>query len=326
MLTPIWVASCDSQSSRNGRFRRTAIADGCRVPSVPRVVLRRRGPSRDRSVMPPAPAEAPRRRSSPGRPGSRSRSRRVSSTRRSSMTWRPQPWQRRPMSAPRRSTSHSRAPHGWARRRRTTSPRSSSSAGRADIGGSVIRGGGPHRSGTSFALGRGQGHRLDGVDGQAHVRIGRADLGDHARRSASACRSGSAGCRWPGSRTSRRAARSRPTGPRGAGDDDARHDAHAVDGDGLGAGVAQLVEQVLDAVAADRAAARRSRSPAPSPRSARPRRGSGRGPSLSSSTVVAPRSCASIRCAACCLSSVISSRSWSLPVVRLAMSWVSSSP
>ncbi len=45
-----------------------------------------------------------------------------------------------------------------------------------------------------------------------------------------------------------------PRAARPAGDDDAGHDPHAVDRDRLGARVAQLVDQLLDAGAVDRAA------------------------------------------------------------------------
>ena len=93
MFPPTCVASCESQSSRNGRLRKTATLLGSGVGDGELARCSRGAASGPRAAKP---------------------TRRRSTARRSSRTWRPQVAQRRPMSAPSRSTSQVRAA-AWVR-------------------------------------------------------------------------------------------------------------------------------------------------------------------------------------------------------------------
>ena len=179
------------------------------------------------------------------------------------------------MSAPSRSTSHVSPPHGWRRRSRTTSPRSSSSDGlvwhrargyqRARdrrVPGSEPR----RRARREVPVGRRDADRSETATVDLESGNRAASWAIDAAGAASASPSASPARRWRSmSNGSPSGTPSTMTAPAGTGHHDAGHDPDVADRDRLGAGVAQLVDELLDRVAVDRPVDRDDRRPARRP-------------------------------------------------------------
>ena len=259
MLPPIWVAACDSHRRRNAgiaedgerafgagvpRSRRSRSTSTGTLASVTKV-------GRAASVV--AGASPTTAAVIAGSPRSTNAASRRSSVARSIRTWRSHVRQRRPMSAPSRSTSQVSPPHGCVRRRRTTSPSSRSRTGRSGTAGRVSE---PWTAVTRDEV-TVRGRDADAVHGRDlddHVRLRRGELGDDPARS----RQG------PGELV-RRADRGARTDRRaGTVDRDGSPGDPTVTTPGTSRtlsiaiasapGVAQLVDEVLDARTVDRTA------------------------------------------------------------------------
>ena len=155
-------------------------------------------------------------------------------------------------------------------------------------GGQGIRGAGGRGSARVALRGRDR-ERSTGVTVDGHLRLGRPELGDDPARPGQRAVSLSGA---PIASDRERVAERRladSTAPGGPPTTTPGHDPDVIDRDRLGAGVAQLVDEVLDARAVDRAVdrdrSRRDRSPGRCRRTARTRRRSAR----SSSTEASPR-------------------------------------
>src|SRR5215210_1602332 len=224
MFPPIWVAAWASQRSRNGRFAKTApgpVPPGASAGTA--VTTRHRGAARGRA-------------------------------RRSSITGRSHVVHRRPMSAPSRSTSHSVPPHGCRRFSRTTSPRRSSSTGRSVIFEPSVSKPRAAVDGYERPPGRRQIESVDGRDRQERARIRRRQLGDQA--AVPRQRAGQS-LRTAESEDLERVGQRRVLDRQPAGwtrDDRPRDHTDVLDGNRLRARVVELVDDVLDALARDRAA------------------------------------------------------------------------
>ena len=318
MLPPIWVAAWASQRSRNGRFRKTSIA----LPGGGAWRRRGRSPAgRHGALGRAAPAAALR----IGSPRSTNSTSRRSIVRRSTRTWRSQVRQRSPMSAPSRSTSHVSPPHGCG-------------APETDDVAEVQRERGSVR------------HRAEGIKDAARHGRGRGPGASRGRVMTvsigwtSTVAPGFVAASWAiipptrvseptsvsgrpiarivnGSRSSTPSTSSAPGTPL---TDVRAIDPDVLDRDRLGAGVAQLVQELLDRRRVDRAADRDLDAragdgiePGPGPDPAEVR--------LELADRRRRRSLGSARSSSSSRSRLaISPRSWSFSVFRLATSTVSS--
>ena len=252
MLPPIWVAACDSQRRRNAAVaedrerRRVGRLGGSPVVGVTRRPSRAGSASATAAVSAGSPRldepdEAALERApleqdvAAAASGSAGRCRRRAD---------------RPARCRRRT--------GAARRRRTTSPRSSGRTGWSGIGGSGYQRRGWPWVGTRVRVGGRQLEPVDRRDRDRDVGLRGGELGDDAARRGSASPVSLSGAPMASSsngspsgvsvdRSRARRRRSRPT--------PVTTRTSSI-GDRLGAGVAQLVDQLLDPVPVDRAADR----------------------------------------------------------------------